>query len=460
MKGGGQNIIEIKHRFNYKDSYINYVIINTFMNILNDYISLQTKLNYHAMDIDMDGTISIPVDILSNNDIKDERERFDNVIKQVKQYLEKDINYNVFGSVEKAKIASFMTYKIDWANAFYINVPSLNYSTPIKMKKPNISELIIDEHVFKDKSQIIEIINPYITDGLILVDFSVPYNELGFGYNTLHFFEHMNTTPWAMMNTTVNNNLEYYNGFTSSVGHCYDYCYVKDQKTFEKYLYTTIKFIIESRNLNFWQKHKNDLIRETSRTISETKNNASLGLFAKSSGSAYGDVLENKTYLDAIKYWSNRPFKIFIRHPFTSLKLNTSLIEKLISMNKINKLEKPKIETFDYYPYELLINYSYLTRMTSRHSSSEIAKIHYEAINHDKIVNGLFGIDVKTEINNPSEYDDEFDDNTRVFQFYPIFILSTLHDYYDKHEYKELVAYVNVQWTNNNEITRDKTIVK
>ena len=140
--------------------------------------------------------------------------------------------------------------------------------------------------------------------------------------------------------------------------------------------------------------------------------------------------------------------------------INPSLIEKLISMNKINKLEKPKIETFDYYPYELLINYSYLTRMTSKHSSSEIAKIHYEAINHDKIVNGLFGIDVKTEINNPSEYDDEFDDNTRVFQFYPIFILSTLHDYYDKREYKELVAYMNVQWTNNNEITRDKTIVK
>lgn len=453
------NNVEIKHRINLNNSVVKTTVVKSFMSIINSYISSQTKLCYHMTDVDLDGTITVPVDVLTNEDINTEKRKFENIIMQLKQYLESDINYNVFSLKAKSICSSIIKYSFDWNNSFYIHCEKLHKNVNVKMKKPNVEELIINEYEFKDGSSITEIVNPYITDALICADLCIPYKEMDFGYNVLHFYEHITCTPWFNNKSEYKNDVIYTNGFTSNIGHCYVFSLVQNAKTFENYLYLLVDWMIKSRDLEFWKKHKNDLKRETSRTISETKLNESLGIFARSSGSAYGNVMNNKTYISALKYWSNKPFNIFIRHPFTSFRLNNKRIQELIQKHPLSKVPKPEINTFNYYPYEIFINYTDDHIMTTtKEETSKIAKAHSDYIYYDKLPDGFYGIDVRYNMLNKREFYPELSPENKVFVFYPIFILSTLKKYYNKKTYEELASYMNIEYYYSEKLFEEKYI--
>lgn len=445
-------IIEIKHKFNANGSFMKTYIISNLMELLNSSISSQTPLNYHSKDLDLDSTITIPVDILNKNE--NNKNIVNEKIELLKNYLENEINYDMFSLRAKAIMASIMRYNFDWENVLYIEYD--NKKTPIKLKKPNIEPLKIESHLFNDNSTITEIKNKYINDGIIIVDLCVPYNELNFGYNVLHFYEHITCSPW--FDNRKNNNVVYTNGFTSSLAHCYVYAIIKDVATFEEYLYSMITWLCESRNNKFWLEHKNDLERETLRTISETKYNESFSSFARSSGTAYEDVLKNDIYLNALNYWANKPFKLFIRHPF-ELTLDKEKINKLIKLNPLNKVEKPKVKKFNYYPYEVLTNSnSSQTMVTEKIKPEDVAKIHYDYLEHDKIEDGMFGIDVCYKMINKTDFFNDISNDAKIFNYYPIFILSTMKQYYTGKQYKEMANYLNIDFYTNDSLLNEQYI--
>jgi hypothetical protein len=205
----------------------------------------------------------------------------------------------------------------------------------IKKYEPKLRQTIL-----KDGSKLKEIVDPFVNDYGLYINLSVPFYDMEYGYNYLHYYEHMMTYAWK--NLSQLDMLEM-NGATTCHSLCYVYNIHSNTKSLEEYLSSYLDFHVKTRNGDYWN---NDLLegleRELERTMSETLLDKSYANMAKTDPKS-----QHKYDINTLKYFSNKPFEIIIYAPdITNAK---QICEKIIN-NKPTQDYIPKALTFNYYP--------------------------------------------------------------------------------------------------------------
>lgn len=209
-------------------------------------------------------------------------------------------------------------------------------------------EIKIRETLMKDGSKLKEILDPLINDYGLYINLSVPFSDMDYGYNYLHFYEHIMTYAWKPL--SQQNVLEL-NGGTTCNAICYIYNIHSNQESAEEYLSKYLTFHLDSRNNEFWN---GDIVEglktELERTTSETLMEKSLTQMAKT------DVYSQQGYnVKILQYYSNKPFEIIMYSPkiTNAKKICEEAFDKIeVKENSNNKT--PKKIKFDYYPLHVL----------------------------------------------------------------------------------------------------------
>lgn len=254
-------------------------------------------------------------------------------------------------------------------------------SKPKDKAKPSSNKLKKASKPLSD--EVVEIRAPYIRDGAIVIDFSRPFEEMGFMFNGLHIFEHLMCTPWVHMKKFSMENLVCLNGFTTNLGLMYVYTVHNSKASFQVYLDEMISWLNKIRTPGFWHKHMQDeeVQMEIKRTISETIDIPWMIDFARSSGSAF----EGSYREEVFEYWSNQPLKITLIHPYQDV-----FIPHLDSPRHV---QKPSIPTFDYLPMQALTTQSLVTYKKS--SRKELAEQVCDALMYGLVLKGDAGVDIQ-----------------------------------------------------------------
>lgn len=231
--------------------------------------------------------------------------------------------------------------------------------------------------------EVVEIQVPYIRDGAIIIDFSRPFEEMGFMFNGLHIFEHLMCTPWVHMKKFSMENLVCLNGFTTNLGLMYVYTVHNSKASFQVYLDEMISWLNKIRTPGFWHEHMKDedVQMEIERTISETIDVPWMVDFARSSGSAF----EGNYREEVFEYWSNQPLKMTLIHPYQDI-----FIPHLDSPRHV---QKPSIPTFDYLPMQALTTQSLVTYKKS--SRKELTEQVCDALMYGLVLKGDTGVDIQ-----------------------------------------------------------------
>lgn len=434
IKPEANGCIEIKCRYyNKNNDFVKRKILDKFMNVIRCLLAWNTSLDYHLSGPTKNHSITVKLDVLSNDDIKSTEKLIKKKITEIKKYLENDVNYDKLTKDMKITLASVLRFKIDFSKVLYIRSNFTNESIPINLKKMPIKPLIINSYKFQ-KDEVCEIINPYITESLICVDASRPYCDMSFDYNCLHLYEHLLCSPWTMEETK--SSIKTLNGFTTRFGLCCVFCFAEDQNSFEHLFMKELEFIYQSRDENFWKSHEKNIELETRRTISETKHEPWLHIFARSSGNAFNIDYNTKIF----EYWSNQPFKITIIHPYSKFNINDMGIDKLSIQHSIRAIERPPTPKFKYYPYYLTMIANYQKCFTRHVSNDEIKEIFRKYIFEDKITSGEFGVDVWAKDKFDVE-DEETGKNIFVSMrcFIPIYLISTVRDLFPSEIHQQII---------------------
>ena len=206
-------------------------------------------------------------------------------------------------------------------------------------------EIKIRQTILKDGTKLKEILDPLINDYGLYINLSVPFSDMDYGYNYLHFYEHIMTYAWKSL--SQQNVLEL-NGGTTCNAICYVYNIHSNSKSMEEYLKEYIDFHLKSRRNDFWKKEiVKGLETELERTTSETLMEKSLSQMAKT------DPYSQHAYnTQILQYYSNKPFEIIVYSPkITNAK---KICEQYF--NNSEELQKitPKKIKFDYYPLHVL----------------------------------------------------------------------------------------------------------
>ena len=409
------------------------------MNMLRCYISFRTELCYNMPSINQACEITIPIDVLSNNDMKQTPEELVSAkIQVLKNYLEKEIDYESFLDNHKSSLSYVLNYKFDFKHMLFITNNLNSDVIQVSLKTPTIIKTVFKTTTIKTSvgdDEVMEVINPYIHKAMIMFDYSVPYSEMGFTYNILHLFEHILCSPWTNMHSETNK-LCSMNGVTYGTGNCFVYAILKDKSNFDNYLKNEISFIYKCRNREYWDSDemKEVIEKETQRTISETKRQPGLTSFARSPGCAFNFGYDKGVF----HYWSSKPFNCFIIHPWTDYSLDVDCFKDLISSNTLTKVERPKIPTFKYYPYS---NFAFSSVLGATYSKKmepkEIANILKAYFFKNKIYDGRFGYDVCIrEISNRTSTFCE----SKIMIFPLAVLLTTYRKFWSKAEYEQIVT--------------------
>lgn len=220
----------------------------------------------------------------------------------------------------------------------------------------------------KDGSILKEIVDPLVTDYGLYINLSVPFNDMDYGYNYLHYYEHMMTYAWKKL--SQQDMLEM-NGATTCHALCYVYNIHSTINSMEEYLKSYLEFHIKTRNNNFWTKELIEgMERELERTMSETLLDKSYANMAKTDPSS-----QYKYNSKILEYFSNKPFEIIIYSPNeTKAKEITQSIINYSSNNTI----VPKSLQYDYYPIHVCrdkLERRYLILKTNNETKDEIKGI-------------------------------------------------------------------------------------
>lgn len=383
--------IELKNRYYNKNiNQLQYTAIKNLMFTLRCALAFKTSLCYHMPPPDKDLSIHIPIDILTDADVTSLQDLFKSKVKQLKKYLEKEINYESMEQVDQLVFSSLELYKFDYSKMLYVTSPYFKNTIDINLKKPTLGKTEIYYHKF-DNDEIVEVVNPYLTESLICVDFSCPYSDMSFSHNALHLYEHVMTKPFACDKSRGDVKINDRNGYTTSSGLCYVFVSCLDQKTFKKLFNDELKWIYESRDKEFWVKNRKTLEMETERTISESQDSISVGNFARATNLAYSHEYNTEIF----RYWSNRSFNILIIHPYKSFKISDTIITELIHQYPIQHVDRPIISKFKYLPYANVCTRSKYSSISKKIDESKIREIlTYLHKNRKSIESGYIGVDV------------------------------------------------------------------
>jgi hypothetical protein len=393
---------------------------------LNQQIGAQTTANYKITPVTFDFKIKIPINVYTAEDttlpiLKLVEKR----IHTIKTFLE-DFDFNtappdiqfIVRELNKNKTSSNQTNKLNIKDNFimHVKVPNINYERIIslKMNFDIVKQVKMRRDIFSDESSILYYIDPLLLDYGVYVDLSVPFVEMGFGYNYLHLFEHLMTKAWTGIRFDDN---VIYNGFTFPNGIC---CVYHCQNQLEDHLkisHATIEWMTKCRELNFWnldsaeftKKHlmnKNkesqnrqrilnpaELIKETTRTISETSHERTFLSMGRSDPFAYTFNYDTKIF----EYWSNKPFSLLIVGKSEDIIIPKDNVARLIYNSPLNQVPIPKLITVFHIPREVLLLKSIGMYVIKKAEVDEIKRAFIE-----QDYKGFYGVDnIMLNMQNP-----------------------------------------------------------
>lgn len=247
-------------------------------------------------------------------------------------------NEKTFRNMLQIGIVDFTGNFVEKPKTLIVKIPTLKY--PVY----NVQRLC-------DGSVVRQLVDPYINNYGVFVDYSKPLEEFNYMYNGLHIFEHYATYAWKNLK---DKNLLYYNGSTYSNGLCIVYAITKTEADAKDRLLASITFHIQSSNVDFVKRTK-ALQTETTRTISETYTMRNLTRLGRSDQIAYN---ENTYKENVIAYWSSLPMNILV---VTNklIHINTDELAKFYEKHHCVVI-KPKPLNLKYFPREVFFtHYSY-----------------------------------------------------------------------------------------------------
>ena len=219
-----------------------------------------------------------------------------------------------------------------------------------------------------------EIVDPLIQDYGLYINLSVPFSDMNYGYNYLHYYEHMMTYAWKKI---TNEHVLELNGGTTCNALCYLYNIHENIDSLHLFLEEYINFHLKSRDKKFWNEElMNGLKTELERTTSETLLEKSMTQMAKRD-----PVSIDKYNSEVLVYYSNKPFEIIT---YTPIVTNTKeIINKYMGNLEESELNSTKPEEifFDYYPI---------------HVGRDKALRNYLILSSSKVIND----DIKMDISN------------------------------------------------------------
>ena len=323
------------------DGYISIECDNyQFLRILRGMLGLKTTLSYHVPDINEKGILNIPVDMLTNFT----GNLYKSKVREVKQFI-RSFDYKVLPIDIKREISYMKSIPK------FIRVDSEDI--PIR----NPFENGIERVELIRKNGVIQLITPYEKEAMVIFDYSRPFSDMAFSYNSLHFFEHIMCSPWV--DIKGKSGLITMNGFTTDTGLCYIYSIVNDSKTLQKYYNAEVEFIEYVRKNGV---PENVMRRESARTISETKNEPYLICFARNTGRCFDGEYSSKI----IEYWINKPIKCLVISPW---RIETTKLSKTFP------IRKPVTPKFLSLPREVVIGKAELMRYSVKSSMSKNVSI-------------------------------------------------------------------------------------
>ena len=211
----------------------------------------------------------------------------------------------------------------------------------VKMEKYKISY-----NEYQDKSGIIikTIVDPLIKDYGLYINLSTTFNDMDYGYNYLHYYEHIMTYAWKKL---PQQNMLELNGGTTCNGVCYVYNIHETKSSLELYLDKYLKFHSCSRKKEFWNGNLIEGLKtELERTISETLLEKSMSQMAKTD-----PYSQYKYNTEILRYFSNKPFEIIT---YTPEKIDVEHFLKQYDFQTKYEVNKPKKIIFNYYPIHVL----------------------------------------------------------------------------------------------------------
>lgn len=335
---------------NEKHSKYISILLKQFMIFINSTIGAKTTANYHIEAI-RKNTIVIPIYVYTNDEAK--MDPFMLVKKRVSDIrnLLEHFNWNNVNKYYLWIIRSLHIFGLNISNIFKIRtiMPNTDYpqiNDDLLINFPTLSFPKVNKYILSDKSIITVIHDEYFDDYGLFVNLSVPFDEMGMSYNSLHLYEHLLTKPWSNISSK---DLIELNGCTYPVGVCYVYTIHKTQSELMLFMDAMLDWLYKSRCPTFWDEHKDDIQMETVRTISETRTERSLTTMGRSDYKAY-----NLNYnTEIFKYWSNKPFNITITTP-VDIKINDTQLNKLNVKYPMHNVIRPENPTFKHFPIDVL----------------------------------------------------------------------------------------------------------
>lgn len=446
----------IKNRYyNDKRSLVEKEAIRALMLIIKQTIQARTNLCYYATFNEKDCSILIPIDVLDNKDVDVYHKLIKKKLGTLKNYLERDIDWEKLNDEFKVVISALSLYRFDYSHMLYVISSSFKNRIDIELKPPTIKKTVIRTYKFGNDT-FVEVINPYISQSLIDFDFSTPYSEMSILYNALHVYEHIMCIPWGDLEPIKNERLKYMNGFTASIGVCHVFAMCENYDTFEKYFKAECKWLFASRSEKFWSKNSKPIEMQITRTISETRNEPQFVSFARSPGCAYDFDYNIKLF----RYWSNRPVNCLLVHPYEQFDLTKTSINVLASHHPCTRLKCPAAPKFDYYPFSALaIGDVHAT--TEKKDTKEMIKLLTDYFIDGIVPDGAVGVDVvRRDLTMKHEF---FKDN--CFSYIPMCIITQCNAMLPENIARQIIVYMfthtfgNLQmWIEENGDSKEREI--
>ena len=334
------------------------ILLHRFMCVLNGYIGAKTNLNYRIRPV-KDFKITIPIYLYTNEDKR--LAPFELIEKRIETLTEalEHIDWLKYTNMQELwLIQSLRVSGIDITSCFTLSTnvnPLSNFNDienePLRINAPSCQNLDIKRVRYSDNSTITYLSSPYLTDFGIFANLSTTFDEMGMSFNALHLYEHVMTYAWKEAST---GKTKLVNGATWPNGICSVFTITQDLNSMKEYAALFIKFYLESRAENFWQKENNfeGLRLETQRTISETREERTLSSLCRSDFHAYDYQYNTKIF----EYWSQRPFDILISGPLpiSKLQMNAATINAFISKHSPRNVPRPPNIKYKTLPFDVL----------------------------------------------------------------------------------------------------------
>ena len=339
-------IFESDNERNFKNN-MTIKILTLILRKLNQKIGSDTSINYRINPLDVKCKneecvkkykfiLTFPI---QQHGIKSNEELLNQTIDTLSEFIP---NFN-WEHIHKQYLWLWKTlYQLDYKPNSYLKYDDFKTQLSwgpsdevIKKYEPKLRQTIL-----KDGSKLKEIVDPFVNDYGVYINLSVPFNDMDYGYNYLHYYEHMMTYAWK---TISQQDMLEMNGATTCHALCYVYNIHSTRESFETYLKSYLEFHMKSRSNSFWTNELLDgMNMELERTMSETLLDKSYANMAKT------DPKSQHQYNSKIlEYYSNKPFEIIVYCPCET---DAKKISETIVTSNITNVKSPNKLKFNYYP--------------------------------------------------------------------------------------------------------------